>query len=159
MKRIRLAAGIIFLAATVTLVFCFMKKETINADGFIPRSGIVVEDGKMTPEVLLAFGRMSDPQMSPDGEYILYGVSHTSVPENRSCRNLYISTKDGSESWRITTSGKSISNARWSADGSRIVFLMGGQIWSSRVKRSGDNSLATCRQESVSSNCRRTRRR
>ena len=143
MKRIRLAAGIIFLAATVTLVLCFMKKETFNADGFIPRSGIVVEDGKMTPEVLLAFGRMSDPQMSPDGEYILYGVSYTSVADNRSCRNLYISTKDGSESWRITTSGKSISNARWSADGSRIVFLMGGQIWSSRVKRSGDKWMVT----------------
>ena len=138
MKMIRLTAGIISLAAVITGVFCFMKKERFNMDGFIPRSEIVIEDGKMTPEVLLAFGRLSDPQMSPDGEYILYGVSYTSVPENRSCRNLYISSKDGAQTWRITTSGKSISNARWSADGSRIAFLMGGQIYTLKIHKTSD---------------------
>ena len=138
MKKIRIAAGVIFLASVITIVFCVMKKETFNMDGFIPRSEIVVEDEKMTPEVLLAFGRLSDPQMSPDGEYILYGVSHTSVPENRSCRNLYISSKDGAHKWRITSSGKSISNARWSADGKRLVFLMGGQIYTLKIHRTSD---------------------
>ena len=44
-------------------------------EGYIGKSEIVIEDGKMTPEALLAFGRLSDPQVSPDGKYILYGVS------------------------------------------------------------------------------------
>ena len=133
-----MVAGVVVLAAVITGVFCFMKKETFNIDGFIPKSEIVIEDGKMTPEALLAFGRLSDPQMSPDGEYILYGVSYTSVPDNRSCRNLYICRKDGSENQLITRSGKSISNARWSADGSRIVFLMGGQIVTAKISSAGE---------------------
>ena len=143
MKKIRIVAGTLILASVITGVFCFMKKETFNTDGFIPRSEIVIEDGKMTPEVLLAFGRLSDPQISPDSKYIMYGVSHTSVPENRSCRNLYISSKDGSHNWRLTTSGKSISNARWSTDGSRIAFLMGGQIYSLRIHKTPEGWATT----------------
>jgi len=142
MKKKMIVAGIVIIAAVITIAFCFMKKETFNMEGFIPTSEIVIEDGKMTPEALLAFGRLSDPQMSPDGEYILYGVSHTSVAENRSCRNLYISSKDGAGKWRITTSGKSISNARWSADGKRLVFLMGGQIYTMKINRTPDGWAA-----------------
>ena len=78
------------LAAIVIGLFCFMKMERheISSEGYIGRSTIAVEDGKMGPEALLAFGRMSDPQVSPDGKHILYGVSYTSVEENRSVRNL-----------------------------------------------------------------------
>ena len=60
--------------------------------------------------------------ISPDGEYILYGVSYTSVKDNRSCRNLYICKLDGSENQLITESGKSLNNARWSADGKRVIL-------------------------------------
>ena len=66
------------------------NKNTFTSEGYIGQSDIVIADGKMTPEALLAFGRLSDPQVSPDGEYILYGVSYTSTKDNRSCRNLFI---------------------------------------------------------------------
>ena len=84
MKNITRAAGFIVLAAIAigTLTFMEKQKKTAEGKGYIGRSGIVVEDGKMSPEALLAFGRMSDPQASPDGDYILYGVSYTSVEEN-----------------------------------------------------------------------------
>ena len=137
MKLIKNSIRIVVLAAVIIGIFSFMKKETFTNEGFIGKNDIVIEDGKMTPEALLAFGRLSDPQISPDGEYILYGVSYTSVPENRSCRNLYICRKDGSDNQMITMSGKSISNARWSADGKRLVFLMGGQIWTCKVGLKG----------------------
>ena len=137
MKLIKNSIRIVVLAAVIIGIFSFMKKETFTNEGFIGKNDIVIEDGKMTPEALLAFGRLSDPQISPDGEYILYGVSYTSVPENRSCRNLYICKKDGSDNQMITMSGKSISNARWSADGKRLVFLMGGQIWTCKVGLKG----------------------
>ena len=87
----------------------------------------------MSPEALLAFGRLSDPQVSPDGRYILYGVSYTSVEDNRSVRNLYICNIDGSGNQLLTTSGKSISNARWSADGKHVAFLTRGQIHTASV--------------------------
>ena len=127
------------LAAIAIGILMFMKKEKIelSSDGYIGRSGIVIEDGKMGPEALLAFGRLSDPQVSPDGRHILYGVSYTSVEENRSVRNLFVCNLDGSDNQQITTSGKSISNARWSNDGKKIVFLMGGQIWTADIRNKG----------------------
>ena len=136
MKTTDRIASLLALAATAIGILMFMKKEEnqISSDGYIGKSGIVIEDGKMSPEALLAFGRMSDPQVSPDGKHILYGVSYTSVEENRSVRNLFICNIDGSGNRQLTTSGKSISNARWHNDGSGIYFLMQGQIWSGNVK-------------------------
>ena len=128
------------LAAIAIGILLFMKKEDkigLSEEGYIGKSEIVIEDGKMGPEALLAFGRMSDPQVSPDREYILYGVSYTSVPENRSVRNLFICRLDGSDNRQLTVSGKSISNARWSADGKHIAFLLGGQIWTGEISRNG----------------------
>ncbi len=124
------------LAAIAIGLFIFMKqdKTELSSEGYIGKSGIVIEDGKMSPEALLAFGRMSDPQVSPDGKHILYGVSYTSVEDNRSVRNLFICNLDGSDNRQVTTSGKSVSNARWSNDGRKIAFLCGGQIWTADVK-------------------------
>ena len=134
MKTFRTIASILLLAALATGVITLMKKsQTTQEEGFIGKSDIVVENGHMTPEVLLALGRLSDPQMSPDGKHILYGVSYTSVEENRSVRNLYICDLEGSDNQLITKSGKSIVNARWSSDGKHIAYIKGGQIWTAKV--------------------------
>ena len=135
MKTYKTLAGIGALAIAAFATITIMKNSSANPeeDGFIGRSEITVENGHMTPEVLLAFGRLSDPQVSPDGKHILYGVSYTSVADNRSVRNLYICNLDGSDEQLLTQSGKSISNARWSADGKHIAFLKGGQIWTAEI--------------------------
>ena len=101
-----------------------------NESGYIGPSDIVIEDGVMTPEALLAMGRLSDPQISPDGTKILYGVSYTSVEKNSSCRNLFVCNADGSGKTQLTRYAKSVSNARWSNDGKKIYFIQDGQIWS-----------------------------
>ena len=74
-------------------ISCAQKEDS----GYVGPSDIQIEDGVMTPEALLALGRLSDPQLSPDGSRILYGVSYTSVPDNRSCRNLFLCKLDGSD--------------------------------------------------------------
>ena len=141
--------GFAALAAVAIGLFMFMKgeKQEISSEGYIGRSDIAIAEGKMTPEALLAFGRMSDPQVSPDGKHILYGVSYTSVADNRSVRNLFICNIDGSDNQQLTTSGKSISNARWSKDGKKIVFLYGGQVWTAGISQSkGSWKLADLKQ-------------
>ncbi len=127
------AIGLTVLALTS----CTMNETGIPTEGYIGKSDIVIENGRMTPEALLAFGRLSDPQVSPNGQHILYGVSYTSTEENRSVRNLFICKIDGSDTQQLTTSGKSINNARWSADGKHLTFLMGGQIWTSEISCDG----------------------
>ncbi len=105
-----------------------------DTSGYIGRSDIRIENGVMTPEVLLSLGRLSDPQISPDGSRILYGVSYTSVEENRSCRNLFLCDADGGNPVQLTKYAKSVSNARWSSDGESIFFIQGGQIWKAPLK-------------------------
>ncbi|MBP9998295.1 MAG: S9 family peptidase [Bacteroidales bacterium] len=115
--------------------FAFSKFMKRGEDkGYIGPSDVKVESGVMTPEVLLSLGRLSDPQLSPDGSLILYGVSYTSVAENRSCRNLFVCNADGSDRVQISKFGKSVSNARWSKDGKHIYFLQGGQLWKAAFK-------------------------
>ena len=135
MKTSGRIASFCILAALAIGIIIFMKKgeDTINSEGYIGRSDISITDGHMTPEALLAFGRLSDPQVSPDGSKVLYGVSYTSANENRSVRNLFICNLDGSDNQQLTESGKSISNARWSSDGKSIAFIMGGQIWTAGI--------------------------
>ncbi|MBR6346173.1 MAG: S9 family peptidase [Bacteroidales bacterium] len=96
---------------------------------YIGPSAIKVENGKMTPEVLLSLGRLSDPQLSPDGTTILYGVSYTDIAANRSVRNLFTTPANGGEKTQLTSEGKSISCARWALDGKSIYFLQGGQLY------------------------------
>ena len=150
MKTFRTIASILLLVALAVGVITLMKKsQTTQEEGFIGKSGIVVEDGHMTPEVLLAFGRLSNPQVSPDGKHILYGVSYTSVEDNRSVRNLYICNLDGSDNQLLTQSGKSIANARWSSDGKHIAYIKGGQIWTAAVGlKKGKWTLSGARQVS-----------
>ena len=111
-----------------------MKKNNDTSVGYIGPSDITLADGVMTPEALLSMGRLSDPQLSPDGKRILYGVSYTSIAENRSCRNLFICDIDGRNKVQLTNYAKSVSNARWSNDGKSIFFLQDGQIWKAPLK-------------------------
>lgn len=117
-----------------TIIGKTMKNKKQESTGYIGRSNIEIKDKKMTPEVMLSLGRLSDAQLSPDGTRILYGVSYTSIEENRSCRNLFICDTEGKEEHQISFYAKSVSNARWNEDGTAIYFLQGGQIWSAPLK-------------------------
>ena len=139
--KIGCAAAVIAVASLSISSIMANKKTVLTKEGHIAKSEIVIENGVMTPEALLAFGRMSDPQVSPDGKHILYGVSYTSTAENRSVRSLYICNLDGSDNQIITEFEKSINNARWSNDGKHIVFLAGGQMYTARITH-GKNGWA-----------------
>ena len=115
------------LAAWTVAAGC--ASEMKQQKGYIGPSEIRIEDGIMTPEALLSFGRLGDPQLSPDGKTVLYGVSYTSIPENRSVRNLFVTPAEGGEKTQLTFEGKSVSNARWAPDGKAVYFLQGGQLY------------------------------
>lgn len=129
-----------YLIASAFLSFMTPSK---TEKGYIGPSEIKIEDGVMTPETLLAFGRISDPQVSPDGQKVLYGVSYTDIAKNRSCRNLFLSNIDGTEQRQITRYASSVSCARWAPDGKSIYFIQGGQIWKAPL---GGKTLGARRQ-------------
>lgn len=127
------------MGAAIAAAICLLStmncsNQKAEETGYIGPSEIKVENGKMTAETLLSFGRLSDPQISPDGNKVLYGVSYTSLENNSSCRNLFLSDIDGSNKVQLTRYAKSVSNARWSADGKEIWFIQKGQIWKAPLK-------------------------
>ncbi len=117
---------LLFLPIIAVMTSCTTNHS--SADSVIEKTDIQVIDGLFTPEIMLKLGRVSDPQLSPDGSKILYGVTYTDIEQNRSVRQLYTMNTDGSENNQITHFSSSASNARWFGDGSTIMFLQRGQL-------------------------------
>lgn len=80
-------------------------------------------DGIFNIEALEALGRVSNPQVSPDGSKVLYGVSYESVEQNKSNNELYVMNIDGSDARRLTTTPTSEGDAVWIDGGRRIAFV------------------------------------
>lgn len=110
------------------MISCTSPKTGDQALKVIEKHPLKIEEGHFTPEIMLQLGRLSDPQISPDGSKILYGVTYTDIQENRSVRQLYVMNADGSDNHQITHFSKSASCARWYGDGARILFLQGGEL-------------------------------
>jgi len=84
-------------------------------------------------EDLAAFQRVADPQISPDGKHVAYQVTTVDLAGNKTSTNLWVAATDRmSPPRRLTTSTKADRHARWSPDGSRILF---------ESTRSGDSQL------------------
>ena len=77
MKKIAIA-----LAGLSLIMSCTSDKQ--EGGLYIGPSQIEITDGVMTPETLLALGRLSDPQLSPDGS-IRVGGSAAIVAEGNLC--------------------------------------------------------------------------
>ena len=78
------------LMSSMAVMSSYAQSGRKGTASVIEKTPIEVVDGKFTPEIMLRLGRVSDPQLSPDGSRILYGVTYTSIEENRSVRQLYV---------------------------------------------------------------------
>src|SRR5262249_16785087 len=74
--------------------------------------------------------RALDPQISPDGRYVLYALSHADWKLNRPVWNLWRQAVAGGPPVRMTTGDTLIpAFTRWSPDGKTILFVQEGQIY------------------------------
>ncbi|MBR9977494.1 MAG: PD40 domain-containing protein, partial [Bacteroidetes bacterium] len=108
----------------------------------------LLEDEPQRPftfEDLYAMGRVSDPQVSPDGESILYVVTYYSIEDNTSNSDIWKVDIEGTGSERLTTSPKADTRPRWAPDGSNIAFIsnreQGRQIWTMKPDGSAQTRL------------------
>jgi dipeptidyl aminopeptidase/acylaminoacyl peptidase len=82
----------------------------------------------------LGIASVSDPQLSPDGEFVVYVVSRIDLEENTSGSRIHGVLFAGGDSRPLTRAGRSASHPRFSPDGSQLAFLSSGagektQIW------------------------------
>ena len=102
------------------------------SEPIITKTDIEVVNGQYTPEIMHRLGKVGDPQVSPDGSKILYGVTYTSIEQNKGNRELYLMDIDGSNNVKITNTPKSESNARW-IDDSKIIYMRGGRLYTATL--------------------------
>jgi dipeptidyl aminopeptidase/acylaminoacyl peptidase len=83
------------------------------------------------------FQDVSDPHVSPDGQWVVYTVTVTDTAADKRDGNIWIVKWDGSENRQLTFSTESENSVRWSPDGRYISFLAsrsnskvkGNQVW------------------------------
>ena len=83
---------------------------------------------------MLAMDRISDPQVSPDGQWIAFVVRTTDLEANRGRTDLWLVGRDGAGLRPLTSHPDSDSNPRWGPD-SRSVWFLSSRSGSSQVWR------------------------
>jgi len=82
---------------------------------------------------MLAMDRLSDPQVSPDGKWIVFVLRQTDLEENKGLTDLWLVGADGTALRRLTSHKASDSSPRWAPDGKSIWFVSGrsdtSQVW------------------------------
>ena len=65
---------------------------------------------------------VSDPQISPDGNQILYVRNFKDVMTDKNLSNIWMVNSDGSKNRPITSGNQNDTYPRWSHDGQKIIF-------------------------------------
>lgn len=65
----------------------------------------------------------SDPQISPDGNRIVYVRKFSDIRSDKRESNLWVVNYDGSDQRALTTGSYSDGSPRWSPDGTRIAYI------------------------------------
>lgn len=89
----------------------------------ITRPAYEVVNGQLTPELLEAFGRVSEPKTSPDKKQILYTVEFVSCKADKGNKELWVMNIDGSNQRKLTNTAEPELNAEWINGGKEIAFL------------------------------------
>jgi dipeptidyl aminopeptidase/acylaminoacyl peptidase len=86
---------------------------------------------------MLAMDRLSDPQVSPDGKWIVFVLRKTDLEDDIGRTDLWMIRTDGAELCRLTTHPEADTNPRWAPDSKTVYFVSGrsglSQIWQIRI--------------------------
>jgi dipeptidyl aminopeptidase/acylaminoacyl peptidase len=73
---------------------------------------------------LVALKEVSDPQISPEGDWVAYTVSEADVARDEFASDLWMTAWDGNTTVRLTSTPKESEHTpRWSPDGRWLAFL------------------------------------
>jgi dipeptidyl aminopeptidase/acylaminoacyl peptidase len=124
---------------------------SLSATLLLLAAGAVLADAPtpFTVDDLVRLDRVSDPQVSPDGRYVVLTVRETDFEANKGRTDLWLLDLDAEkpEPRRLTQHEANDSNGRWSPDGASIYFLStrsgSSQVW--RLTLAGGEAMQVTR--------------
>ena len=133
----------LFIAiALLALVCACTKKLETSTEKVIGKPEIQVQDGRFTPEVMWALGKMTDKAVSPDGKQIAYIVTYYDMEQNKGNAEIYLMTNEGKNVARLTTTAANEFNLVWDDD-ETLLFCRDNDIISMTVKNGKEKIIAT----------------
>ncbi len=102
---LRMIAALVFLSASVVSSPASDEKRTF------------------TPEDMWKVKRVGTPNVSPDGQKMLFTVTEYSIEDNKGITNIYLQRFDGSEPVQFTRDPASASSPVWSPDSRKFAFI------------------------------------
>jgi dipeptidyl aminopeptidase/acylaminoacyl peptidase len=96
-------------------------------------TGIAQQRHVLTFDDLMAFGRVSDPQISPDGTSVVFSITRMDLAKNAGNSDIWQVALPSGTPRQLTRSEKRDNAARWSPDGKQLAFISSRdgdpQIW------------------------------
>ncbi|MHB1069537.1 MAG: S9 family peptidase, partial [Gemmatimonadaceae bacterium] len=97
----------------------------------------------ITFEEFAATKIVSDPQLSPDGKWLLYAVRSTDLAANRRTTRTWLAPVAGGAALQFPNDRTMASEARWSPDGKSVVYGSGGPLWIAPISGGTPKQLTT----------------
>ncbi len=79
----------------------------------------------LKPEDFTALRDVDEPNISADGNAVIYVVKTADMEKDKLVGNLWLAKWDGSDNRALTFGNKGASHPRWSPDGKSVAFLSG----------------------------------
>lgn len=115
--------------AIITVYFTLKNLNMLKVSSFlllllilIPPLANSQNQNFLNPIDIFDLEYVSNPQVSPDGQQIIYERNYFDIQSDRKYSNLWIINIDGSENRPLTTGNQSDFNAIWSKDQSVIYY-------------------------------------
>src|SRR4051812_32189607 len=102
----------------------------------IPPRAITLED-------FASVRAVAHPQLSPDGRTLLYRVRTPDVNANRRTPRTFAIPATGGAAREFPAADINATEARWSPDGRRVAYIVGGQLWVSDVDGNNRKQLTS----------------
>ncbi len=116
-----------------------MLRGLLSLAGFVLLAAVAAgssaaqEPRPFTVHDLVAMDRIGDPQVSPDGEWVVFVKSELDLPANRRRSDLWLVHTNGTGLRRLTTDPAGDFSPRWAPAGDTLYFLSSRsgsvQVW------------------------------
>jgi dipeptidyl aminopeptidase/acylaminoacyl peptidase len=94
---------------------------------------VTAQQRAMTIDDYLALRAVGDPQLSPDGKWVAYTVTASSLADNRGVSRVWLAEVTTGQTRELTAGPGSDRQPRWSPDGRTLAFVStrqsGAQLW------------------------------